>query len=40
VFFNLNNKMRVREEKIMVELVGCHYNWDGLPSPSSLSFFS
>jgi len=31
--------MREREGKVIVELVGCQYSRDELPSPTSLAFF-
>jgi len=39
IFYNLINRMSVREEKVIVELVGGQYSWDGLPSLGPLAFF-
>jgi len=31
--------MRIRKEKVIVEVVGCQYGWDSFPSPAPLVFF-
>jgi len=36
---NLIYIMREREGKVMVELVGCQYSRDGMPSSTPLPFF-